>query len=132
MAFNTNTTGAAASAGSVSSIVAPNVTAISGTFASPNVISAVGGISILSGKQKQIIFIKSNGGAVLISANPQISVGTVAGQEIVIYGTDDTDIIGLSDGTGIKTTGIPTLASRTNITFIWDGSIWCETSRFGV
>jgi hypothetical protein len=98
------------------------------TVGSPNVITAAGGISIL-GDQREVQFIKSNGGSVTVTANPQIVAGTILGQELILFGTDATDKVRLSNGTGLRLNGNCILSSGSSLYLVWNGSVWAEVSR---
>ncbi|MFM6929055.1 MAG: hypothetical protein ACKOX6_11365, partial [Bdellovibrio sp.] len=67
-----------------------------------------------------------------ISATPQITAGTIVGQEMNIYGTSDTAPVVLDDGTGLKLNGTCKLYAGSMICLKWDGSVWRERSRNGV
>lgn len=99
-----------------------------GSQASPVMITAAGGITA-SSDQRQLWYTVSAGGAVPITANPQISAGSVVGQELVIFGTSATDYIVFSDGTGLSLNGPINLTDNASITLIWGGTTWSEASR---
>lgn len=104
-------------------MLAPNA-----TKASPNVITASGGISIL-GLARELQFVKSNSGAVTVTANPQIDAGTEVGQELILQGTSDTDTLTISDGTGLSLNGACVLKANSRIQLVWDSTVWGEVSR---
>jgi hypothetical protein len=99
-----------------------------GSPTNPVIVTAAGGITAnpVSG---QIIFVASNGGDVLVTADPQISAGQAAGQELVLVGTSDTDFIRLSDGRGLSLNGEISLGVNSAIILAWDGQVWMEVSR---
>ncbi len=99
-----------------------------GSTASPQSITSAGGITH-AGNQRELHFIVSNGGAVSVAANPQISVGSIVGQELDITGTSDTDYITLVHGTGLVMNGDCVLKNGSYLSFIWNGSAWAEKSR---
>lgn len=122
MAFNTNTTGQAAK-------VAQAIT-ITGTFASPIVITAAGGITP-GGYSGEFMFIKSNGGQFLISANPQIAVGTSVGQTLTLIGTDDVDAIVFSEGNGVFVGNATFQPIEANCVLVltWTGTTWANMTN---
>jgi len=99
-----------------------------GTYAAPITVTAVAGVPA-SFDQRQIAFVKSAGGAVTVTANPQIAVGVRVGQEMIIEGTSDTDYITLNNGNGLGLNGPVNLIDRQTITLVWDGVLWTETAR---
>jgi hypothetical protein len=104
-------------------VLAPNA-----TKASPNSITAAGGISTL-GLARELQFVKSNSGAVTVTANPQIEAGTLVGQELILQGTSDTDTLTISNGTGLILNGACTLRAGSRIYLVWDSTVWGEVSR---
>ena len=89
-------------------------------------ITAVGGITVT----KAIMRIVGDGGAIDITANPQIAAGT-DGQVVIIQGTSDANTVKLDDGNGLALSASITLAAQDNITLMYDSgdSEWIETSR---
>lgn len=101
---------------------------VSGTRASPNSITAAGGITATT-SQRQLQFVQGSGGAVTVTASPQISAGTTVGQELILEGRSDTNTVQFSDGNGLSLNGSMTLYANSALTLIWDGSVWTETNR---
>jgi hypothetical protein len=99
-----------------------------GTSGTPITVDETLGI-IVGTNSRQIIFVESNGGEKTVSANPQISVGTKIGQELVLVGTSDTDSIILNDGTGLELNGALKLNNKQSASFFWNGTSWQEISR---
>jgi len=99
-----------------------------GTYGAPATIAAASGVPS-STDQRQARFVKSAGGSVVITANPQVAPGSVLGQEMLLQGTSDTDYIELNDGTGLALNGPVQLTNRQIISLFWDGVVWVETSR---
>jgi hypothetical protein len=105
---------------------APSVT---GSAGSPTLITAAGGISFTGSYYINYAFIAGNGGAIDITANPQIAAGSLVGQHLQIISKDATNTVKLEDGTGLALNGawIGGLNSVINLT--WDGATWIEDSR---
>ncbi len=101
-----------------------------GTTAMPLVISPSVGIPTTS-DQRQVRFVRglSMGGAQPITANPQVTAGTILGQELILFGTSDTDYPVLNDGTGLSLNGPMNLTNKAMIYLMWDGTEWAEISR---
>lgn len=108
-----------------------NIPTVSGSEASPNSITAAGGITgPSSGEHFQAIFVAGNGGAIDITANPQITAGTVTGlQRIVIFGTSNTNTVKLDDSNGLSINGPVTLGAEDSIELLWNGTVWREIGR---
>lgn len=102
--------------------------AVSGDTATP--VTVVAGVGVMSSSdQRQLLFVESTGGATPITANPQISPGSVLGQELVLVGTSDTDYIVLADGTGLSLNGSINMKNNVMILLIWNGLVWSEMTR---
>jgi hypothetical protein len=67
-----------------------------------------------------------------VSSNPQISAGTIVGQELVLKGTDNTNTVTIQNGTGLELNGPCPLRSGSQIYLVWDGTVWGEVSRNGI
>lgn len=101
---------------------------IYGSTGTPVTVSAAGGVTS-TGDQRALIFTNSAGGAVTVTASPQISAGTIVGQELRLVGTSDTNYISLADGTGLSLNGQILLKQNITIDLWWNGSLWVESSR---
>lgn len=107
---------------------------VTGSRGTPEVITAAGGISYVSGSgPRQQWYIESDTTAGTdISANPQIVAGATDGQELVIVGrTDDKPVI-FEDGTGLALNGTFTAYANSTLYLRWDGSVWVEIGRNGL
>lgn len=79
---------------------------------------------------KQIIFVVGSiSGESDISANPQITNGTIVGQEMRIVGTSETDYILLEDGNGLSLNGSWNSFNNRTLDLYWNGTVWSEFSR---
>jgi len=91
-------------------------------------ITAAGGITVTKG----VMRVLGNGGAVDITANPQIVAGT-DGQRVIIQGTNDTNTVKIDDGTGVVlTSGVSFVVGKNDIIeFMYDSgeSAWIELRR---
>jgi hypothetical protein len=100
-----------------------------GTRASPTAITAVGGISP-GAAPRTLMFVQGSGGAVDLTANPQIAAGISVGQELVLRTPTGGNGILLEDGTGLSMNGPANMGvDCAAITFIWDGTEWFESGR---
>jgi hypothetical protein len=100
-----------------------------GTSSAPTEISSTG-ITALQGADEDI-YVDTASGEVDVTANPQISAGTVDGQTMRIIGTSDADYIKLEDGDGLRLNG-PWLSYESSVLSLrWDaaGTRWQEVSR---
>lgn len=100
----------------------------SGTRASPNQITAVGGITATVAP-RQLQFVEGSAGPVVITVNPQISAGDFTGQELILQGTDDTNTVTIANGNGLELNGSCPLRNGSRIQLIWDGTVWGEVAR---
>lgn len=99
-----------------------------GTRASPESITAVGGITP-EDVLRQMVFVVGSSGAVVITASPQIAAGTVVGQELILCGRHDVNTVSIANGTGLELNGTCVLRAGSRIYLVWDGTVWGEVSR---
>jgi len=98
-------------------------------------ITAAGGITTAMLLLGYEIRVAGNGGAIDITANPQIADGT-NGQIIEIAGTHDTNTLKLDDGTGLKLVGAASITlgkgDRICLTYNASDDLWYERFRASV
>lgn len=99
---------------------------VTGTRAAPTSITAAGGVAP-SGKWFEVMFVQGSGGAVDITANPQIAAGTSVGQLLLLIGRGNG--LTLDDGTGLSQNGSITLDADDAVLYMWDGTNWVEIVR---
>lgn len=101
---------------------------VTGSRASPSAIVAGTGIAFTGSSWLNTWFVQGSGGAVDISANPQIAAGTTVGQRLLLHGRSDTNTVKLEHGTGVnlKNKGEVYLFADDTIEFQWDGTNWTE------
>ena len=87
-------------------------------------ITAAGGITAT----KPIMHIQGSGGAVDITANPQIAAGT-SGQILILEGTSDTNTVQLDNGNGLHLHGDAILGDDDIIVLYQGTSEWEEITR---
>ena len=102
---------------------------VTGSEGSPSAITAVGGITVSATSGDEVIFIEGSGGAVNVSANPQISSGAFDGQLLTLIGRSDTNTVTLENGDGLSLNGTIEIFLNSVIELIWSGSAWLEKSR---
>ena len=99
-----------------------------GTPAAPNLIVAVSGIQVLN-TTREVQYVRGSGGAVVVTAAPRIERGSRPGQELVLFGTNDTDVVILQNGNGLALNGLCMLKENASLYLVWDGANWAEVSR---
>lgn len=105
---------------------------ITGTRAAPSAIVAGTGIAFTGGNNNNIWFIQGSGGAVIVTANPQIAAATNVGQELTLIGRSDVNTVTLANGTGLETGGLTITMGANSITkWFWDGTNWVLNSTNG-
>lgn len=77
----------------------------------------------------QVIFIQGSGGAVDLTANPQIEAHTVVGARLTLIGRSDTNTVKLDTGTGLELNGSVILGASDIIELMWDGTAYIEIGR---
>ena len=94
-----------------------------GSRASPTLITAGGGITF-GGFAHECQFVAGNAVPVTISADPQITDGTVVGQRVTLIGCSDTDTLTVESARGILSNGTVVLILGGIATYFWDGTDW--------
>jgi hypothetical protein len=103
---------------------------VTGTRAAPSAIVAGTGVAYVEGTYaRQLWFIEGSGGAVDVSANPQIAAAATVGRELTLIGRSDTNTVLLEDGTGLSLNGAFEMGANNVLNLVWDGSVWVEMSR---
>lgn len=105
---------------------------VTNTFAAPYSAVAATPIAhgLLAAEDACVMYLKSNTGAVDMSATPQIAAGTTNGQVLRLIFTSDTDTVYLEDGAGLALlNGNRRSVAGTIIEFIWDSTsaVWRES-----
>ena len=90
-------------------------------------ITAAGGVTSTH-TSKSYVRISGDGGAIDITANPQIAAGIIIGQVLVLQGISDSNTVLFETGTGLLMAASATLASDHILVFIWDGATWNQIS----
>lgn len=101
---------------------------LSGTRASPNNITAAGGITASTTDLDTLQFVQGNAGHIEITANPQISAGFQVGQRMRTVGRNDSQSLTFVNGNGVVTRegGNVTLNENTVVSWLWDGVNWIQ------
>lgn len=113
-------------------VVAPTINA---SQASPQSVSAAGGISLTGPTYVNQVFVVSDGGSVTVTATPSITACTAAGQILYIVGESNTNIITLQDesvlsGSKLRLNGNWTSGLNVILSLLCDGNgFWVEQSR---
>jgi len=94
---------------------------------SPDVIGT-SGIPAPSTTNRTVLWLVSTGGQVT-AMGTQVGAGTNLGQELILFGTSDTDYLTLNDGAGLALNGSVNLKNNVSIYLVWNGSVWAEISR---
>lgn len=82
-----------------------------------------------AGVADELIFVQGSGGAINITANPQIAAGTAVGQVLSLVGRSASSTVLLEDGNGLDMNGEYLLTDNAEIGFNWDGTNWSERYR---
>lgn len=112
----------------VSAAAAATGVTVVGTRAAPTAIVAGTGVTYAAASVTHN-YIEGSGGAVTVTANPQVAAGTVVGQTLLLIGRSAANTVTLANGTGLSLNGNITLTDDDNLYLYWDGSAWSEISR---
>jgi hypothetical protein len=133
-AASTSATAAASSASAAAASAASVAPTVFGSTGTPRAV--VAGTGLTSGAshmsttaQRQVIFVEGSGGAVDVSANPQIEAHTVVGAELRIIGTDDTNSVQFDNSDGLRLNGPAVLLDGYILGLMWDGAAYLEIER---
>lgn len=103
--------------------------ALSGSKASPNLITAVGGVSFSGSNYNNVTFIAGNAAPITVTANPQVAAGSLVGQKLVLIGESGTNTVTLADGSGLSLNGSVVIGQDSVIGLVFDGTNWVEEFR---
>jgi hypothetical protein len=104
---------------------------VTGSRASPQNITAAGGIAFTGSDARQMCFVQGNGADIDVTVNPQIAVGVTVGQELILVGRNNDQSLKLEDGTGLSLKGEMYLLADSVLGLLWDGTNWNEMFRSG-
>lgn len=116
----------AAAAGAAASEV------VVGSRGSPTAIVGGTGIAAPTTNADHLCYIEGSGGAVDVSANPQIGAGLRNGQRITLRGRNATNTVLLEHGNGLVMNGSYLMGEDSEIGFRWDTTNWVESYRNGL
>lgn len=104
---------------------------VTGTYAAPTAITAGVGVTPTNTSFEEIQYVEGDGGAVDITANPQIVAGTTEGQKLELVGTSDVNTLKLDNGNGLRLNGPCILTDYGSIVLVWSSSesVWRERTR---
>lgn len=125
----TYATAASASATAAAASAALLARSVTGTRAAPQAIVAGTGIAFTGTSWFNTWYVEGSGGAVNISANPQIAAGTNVGQELELVGRSNANTVTLEHGDGLDLNGTCVLGESSVLLLRWDGTNWYEVSR---
>lgn len=123
---------AAQAAAEAAAAAAAAAEVVVGTRAAPTAVVAGTGIVAPTSTADHLCYIEGSGGAVDVSANPQIAAGLRNGQRMTLRGRSSTNTVLLEHGTGLVMNGSYNLGDDSSIVFRWDLTNWVEESRNGL
>lgn len=111
-----------------------NITGGLYTVSSQITLTAAAAIVFSGTTARRIIKVQSTSATGIIDMsvlNPQIQVGTVDGQELLLLGLSDADAIVLKNGNGLKLNGEWVSTANSALELFWNAtsSLWTETGR---
>lgn len=104
------------------------INTIRGTYNTPETFTATG-ITPTANVWREVIFTESNGGEVDISTNPQIADGDLVGQQLILWGTSNTDYLLFENANGLNLNGQMALKAVECLGLMWNGNQWAEMFR---
>jgi len=119
----------------VSQSIASAAPSLNGGSASPQTVTAAGGVSLSSISYTNFAWL-SAASAVTVTKTPSITVGTADGQILHLVGTSNTNTVTLQDQANLASSGLSLNgnwvgAKDSVLTLSWDAnqSLWVEVSR---
>lgn len=119
----------------VSSTPASVAPTLNGSQASPQSVTAAGGVSLSGITYNNVVFLVSNGGSVTVTATPSVTACTQAGQLVHLVGESASNTITLQDETALSGAKLHLNGNWTSglnviLTLLCDGNgFWDEVSR---
>lgn len=109
----------------------PVYVTVIGTAAAPQIVSPAVALQVALPTfiTTEFNFIASSGGAVVMSANPQIDPSTVVGKTIIMTGTSNTNTVTFVSGNGLILNGSWTAKNGSMLSVYFDGINYREASR---
>lgn len=107
-------------------VVTPNVV---GSIDVPEEYDGTTAIPFSGDNPKNIIYLKSTGGVVVLSDDPQIEPGSYVGQELELIFTSDSDTVELNNGTGLDLPAKFISKDKRRENLQWNGTNWSERFR---
>jgi hypothetical protein len=109
---------------------------LNGGSASPQSVTAAGGVSLSSIGYFNYAWLVGSPGAVTVTATPSVTACTADGQELKLIGTSNTNTVKLQDeaslaGSKLRLNGPVTLGLYQDVTFHCDVTLgdWVEDNR---
>jgi hypothetical protein len=103
--------------------------AVQDSIGTPLALAVGDAVSVSGNAQRSLHFIEGSGGHIEITANPQIVAGTIIGQELILYGSDNDATVTYNDGNGLSLNGSATLGLNQQLALLWNGNVWSEMWR---
>lgn len=128
-----NAAAAAASAAAAAASAAAAATTVmvtTGTSSAPTSLVAGTALTVQT-TTNQKKYIQGSGGAVDVSANPQIGPGDREGQWLLLVGCSDTNTVKYENGTGLSLNGPMFMKQNDCLWLNWDNTaaLWVEVAR---
>ncbi len=102
---------------------------IVGTRAAPSITDGTATIVLPPVASTNILFVQSNGGAVIATAVQQFSVSTTVGDTLTVIGRSDVDTVQYNNDGILELNGPIILGQSDVLNLMWDGAVWLETGR---
>lgn len=111
-----------------------NITGGLYTVSSQITLTAAAAIVFSGTTARRIVKIQSTSGTGVIDMSaltPQIQVGVTDGQELLLLGLSDADVVVLKNGNGLKLNGEWMSTANSALELFWNAtsSLWTETGR---
>ena len=115
--------------GQLAALISAQSLSVTGTNGAPTAVVGATGVVFSGTSLDNLKYIVSNGGAVVVSANPQIAAGTVIGQKLRLVFKSATDTLQFADGTGLSLSAAFISALDRELHLNWNGATWVEYLR---
>lgn len=103
---------------------------VTGSTGTPqNIVAGTGIVYVETSGPRQLWFVATAVGEVILTAIPQITAATIVGKELWLVGTSNDNYPTFHNGDGLALRGDWSGLLNSILKLVWDGTNWLETGR---
>lgn len=115
--------------GQVAAIVAAQALSVTGTDAAPTAVVPANGVLFTGTSLDNLKYLVSDGGADIVSANPQIQAGSFVGQKLRLVFKSAVDTLEFATGNGLLLSDVFISDLDRELHLNYNGTVWAEYFR---